>query len=131
MRSIMPDKSQEMCYMCMKLHGDYRRRSNLEEHHVLYGAGRRKLSEKYGLKVYLCHEHHNDEHSKEAVHFNRENRILLCKAAQRAFKEHFPEKDFTEIFGRNYLQEPSKRQTDEKDRNPQEAAGFMFLEAEE
>lgn len=27
----------------------------LEEHHIFYGQGRRKLSEQYGLKVWLNH----------------------------------------------------------------------------
>ena len=26
---------------------------NLEEHHIYYGTGKRKLSEKYGLKVWV------------------------------------------------------------------------------
>ena len=103
MKSILQAKKEGMCWLCMKLHGDYRRRTGLEEHHVIYGNGNRKLSEKYGLKIYLCHPHHNDEASPESVHFNREIREMTCRFAQRAFNENYPELDFREIFGKNYL----------------------------
>ena len=123
MKSIMQDKHEAMCYLCMKLHGDYRRRMNLEEHHVIYGKGNRKLSERYGLKIYLCHAHHNDEFSPEAVHFNRELREYTCRDAQRAFREFFPLLDFREIFGKDYLGEYRKT-----DREPDGAAGFRWID---
>ena len=43
--------------MCALLNGDYSTKQT-EEHHVVFGAGQRQLSEEYGLKVYLCREHH-------------------------------------------------------------------------
>lgn len=94
------------CYLCTKLHGgDDWHYEYTEEHHVVFGYWGigRELSEKYGLKVYLCQPHHRD--SKEAVHQNADIRRMLCEDAQRAFEERFPELDFTEIFGTNYLSE--------------------------
>ena len=41
-----------VCYLCARLDGDYRTKVT-EEHHVLYGSGRRDRSEETGLKVYL------------------------------------------------------------------------------
>ena len=121
MRSIMHDKQDRTCYLCIKLHGDYRQRTGLEEHHVIGGNPGRRLSEKYGLKVYLCAEHHRT--SPEAVHKNRENRIKLQSEAQKAFMKRYPDKDFMEIFGRNYI-EPKEAAADK----PKEAAGFILLE---
>ena len=101
MKSIMHRKEDRTCYLCMKLNGDYDRRSFLEEHHAVYGNANRKLSEKYGLKVYLCHEHHTG--SSQAVHLNNDIKQDLCKDAQKAFERHYPDLSFRLIFGINYL----------------------------
>ena len=80
------------CYFCGA--------TQVEEHHIFGGSGRRKLSEKYGLKVWLCPEHHrgnNGAHLNWAIDY-----VLKC-AGQRAFQEKYPELDFIKIFGRNYL----------------------------
>lgn len=103
MKSIMHDKNDRTCYLCMKLEDDYSTYPYLEEHHVAYGKGNRKLSERYGLKVYLCHRHHNDQFSPVAVHNNPEIRQELCEDAQRAFMAKYPDKSFRAIFGMNYL----------------------------
>ena len=42
---------------------------NLHSHHLFSGTANRKLSEQYGLKVWLCAHHHNM--SNEGVHFNK------------------------------------------------------------
>ena len=77
------------------------RTDNLEEHHIFYGQGRRKLSERYGLKVWLTHDEHNEP--PDGVHFNQETRRALERAGQEAFERKYPELDFVRIFGRNYL----------------------------
>lgn len=79
---------------------------------MIFGRGRRKLSEKYGLKVNLCLEHHKE--GKEAVHNNRDMADLLKAEAQRIFQNKFPELNFREIFGKNYiLQEQEEKKKDE------------------
>ncbi len=100
MKSIMHDKEDGTCYLCMLLHNDYQRRANLEEHHVFMGPSRRN-SEKYGLKVYLCNQHHTN--GKEAVHVSYEVCRILQSAGQQAFMKKYPDKDFMKIFGKNYL----------------------------
>lgn len=100
MKSIMHDKEEGTCYLCMLLHHDWQRRNNLEEHHVFMGPSR-KASEKFGLKVYLCHEHHTG--SEEAVHVSYEVCRILQSAGQQAFMKQYPDKDFMKIFGKNYL----------------------------
>ena len=77
------------------------RTDSLEEHHIFYGQGRRKLSERYGLKVWLTHDEHNEP--PDGVHFKKEARRALERAGQEAFERAHPELDFIRIFGRNYL----------------------------
>jgi Zn-finger protein len=75
----------------------------LEEHHVFGGVGRRKISEKYGLKVYLCHYCHNEP--PMGVHHNKKIRKALQKWAQTEAMQHYQwtVDDFRKIFGKNYL----------------------------
>jgi len=91
MKSIITDEKK--CFFC----GSYRR---IEEHHI-FGAANRKNSEKYGLKVPLCHYCHNEP--PNGVHHNRERNLTLKRLGQRAFNMTYPELDFMKIFGRNYL----------------------------
>ena len=100
MKSIMQNKEDGTCYLCMMLNSDYQKRDNLEEHHVFMGPSRRN-SEKYGLKVYLCNQHHTN--GKEAVHVSYEVCRILQSAGQQAFMKKYPDKDFMKIFGKNYL----------------------------
>lgn len=102
-KSIMQDKESGQCYLCRLLHNDYGIKRIREEHHVMGGVANRKLSEKYGLKVYLDLAHHR--HGPEAVHKNAEVANLLKKEAQKVFTRTYPDLDFREIFGKNYLTE--------------------------
>jgi len=102
MKSIMQEKNGR-CYLCMKLHDDYFTKP-VHEHHVVFGWANRRLSEKYGLKVYLCVSKHH-EYGAEAVHINSNIRKMLCVDAQRAFEKHYKNKSFREVFGRNYIYE--------------------------
>lgn len=99
MKSIMHQKDGT-CYLCMKLNQDYSVKPYTEEHHCINGNGRRPLSEKYGLKVYLCREHHTI--GEQAVHQNAEIAAVLKDDAQRAFEKHFPDLNFMAIFSKNY-----------------------------
>lgn len=88
-----------LCYMCEKLN-QRQQGYVIEEHHCL-GGSNRKLSERYGLKVYLCIKHHRE--GKDAVHNNSDLMQLLREDAQRAFEKNYPDKSFRAIFGRNYI----------------------------
>lgn len=100
MKSIMHRKDGT-CYLCALLNKNYSTYGYTEEHHVIYGKGNRPLSEKYGLKVYLCVGHHRE--GKEAVHKNWENDLILKKEAQRIFEKTHSRKEFREVFGINYM----------------------------
>ena len=73
----------------------------LEEHHVIFGTANRRLSEQYGLKVYLCPDHHRL--GAMAVHRNAEVAEILIKAAQIAFMRKYSLDQFIATFGKNYL----------------------------
>lgn len=101
MKSILHDKQDRTCMLCMMLYGDSSRKDVLQEHHVFYGSSFRKQSERNGLKVYLCLEHHTA--GKEAVHSNKIHDKRLKRYAQLAFEEQHGHERFMEIFGRNFL----------------------------
>lgn len=119
-KSIMHSKEDRTCYLCMKLHGDYSEQYNLQEHHVVFGTANRKLSEKYGLKIYLCDGHH--EHSAEAIHVNGDIRQQVCEDAQRIFEAKHQDLSFREIFGKNYIDHDNEATIGSR------TTGFMFLE---
>lgn len=128
-RSIMHRKEDRTCYLCMKLHDDYSRKITLQEHHVI-GGPYRKLSERYGLKVYLCFQHHTYDGGPEAVHRNTEINRELKKDAQRAFEKTYPNLVFMQIFGKNMLDESDRQQScgEETMRQQGIPEGFIPLE---
>lgn len=100
-KSILHNKDDGTCYLCMMLRGDYDRRNYLEEHHAIPGNPGRNLSERYGLKVYLCVSHHRE--GPEAVHNNIDNMRLIQQAAQQSFIKKYSDEKWMEIFGRSYI----------------------------
>lgn len=74
--------------------------TNLHKHHI-FGGANRKLSEKYGLWIYLRADWH--DMSDYGVHFNKELDTRLKIIAQRRFIEEYPHQDFVKIFGKNYI----------------------------
>ena len=77
-------------------------RFGTEKHHVVFGNNR-KLSDKYGLLVGLCYEHHQGTYGVHGREGNKINRILK-EMAQEAFERQVgTREDFMEIFGRSFL----------------------------
>lgn len=93
-KSIMQDEKK--CYIC----GSH---NWLEEHHIFGGNPNRKLSERNGLKVWLCHYCHNEP--PNGVHHNAEINHQLKAEAQKAAMLYYgwDENTFRQIFGKNYL----------------------------
>lgn len=89
-------QSERECYLCRKWYNLHTTRG-LEEHHILFGRGRRELSERYGLKVWLCHSHHNEP--PLGVHFDPQARRTLERAAQEAFDNLHGPDSFAGVFG--------------------------------
>lgn len=76
---------------------------NLDKHHIFFGNPGRKLSEKYGLWVWLEHERHIEMSPYRTPHNDKEVDMELKKIGQLAFEAHYPHLSFIEIFGKNYL----------------------------
>lgn len=88
-------QSEKRCFVC----GTER---DLESHHVFFGYPKRQKSEKYGLKVWLCADHHRGEHGVHGK-YGLELNVELKEAAQVAFEKTHSREEFMQIFGRNYL----------------------------
>ncbi len=88
-------QSDKECYFCSSTIG-------LEGHHI-FGAANRRISERYGLKVYLCHYCHNEP--PYGVHHNAERMYKLQQEGQKAFMEYYhkTKEEFREIFGKSYI----------------------------
>jgi hypothetical protein len=96
-KSIIQE-DREHCFLCGRnAHADY---FGLDEHHVFFGPLRKK-SEKYGLKVYLCHDscHLNGVH--KYADKNRQVQKVVQKRAMQYYKWSI--EDFRAIFGRSYI----------------------------
>ena len=92
MKSVIQTKKQ--CFVCGPT-------LNLHEHHVFFGTANRKKAEDYGLKAYLCQEHHTGSHG---VHFNKALDEGLKMLAQSKFEELYgSRKDFIREFGKSVL----------------------------
>lgn len=94
-KSIIQDyEEQPYCYVCGS-------NQFLHSHHCICGSGRRVMSEKYGLKLLLCMEHHT---GKYGVHNgNYELARELQELAQRKFEETHTREEFRKEFGISFL----------------------------
>lgn len=101
--SILQDRRDGTCYLCVKLHGNHQIYRYREEHHVFGGNPDRNISEEEGFKVYLCPEHHRI--GPEAAHRNIEIKRLLQQDAQRAYERTHSRAEFMALLNRNYLEE--------------------------
>lgn len=97
MKSIIQKK--EFCLLCWLLN-ETGAGEELEEHHVFPGTANRKLSEKYGLKVYLCINHHRT--GRRAVHNDAMTAALVKELAQTVFEQDHRRQEWMKIFGKNY-----------------------------
>ena len=90
-KSIM--QTEKRCYLC-------NRETGLERHHVMSGTANRKLSEKYGLWVWLCHECHT---GTDGAQYDRSKNIQLRQDAQFVFENLHGHRMWMSTFGRNYI----------------------------
>ena len=92
-KSIISEERK--CYICGSSQW-------IEIHHVFFGPNR-KHSERYGLKVPLCHYCHNEP--PNGVHFDKEIRRMLQAIVQKKAMKHYgwSVEDFRAIFGRSYI----------------------------
>lgn len=91
-KSILQDK--KCCYFTG-------RTDRLHLHHIYFGRGLRKISDREGFTVYLIPELHNM--SNEGVHFNRALDLKLKQDCQRKYEETHSREEFIKIIGKNYI----------------------------
>lgn len=74
----------------------------LEKHHIYFGPGLRKISDKHGFWVWLTPEMHR---GTDGVHGKNghELDLRLKRACQRKFEETNTREAFMELIGRSYL----------------------------
>ena len=89
-RSILQDK--RVCLICGNPHA--------ETHHIYFGAGRRKISDRMGFIAFLCAEHHR---GNKSPHHDRETDLQLKQTCQKVFEETHTREEFIALIGRSYL----------------------------
>ena len=86
-------QSERCCYFCGSV-------VSLEEHHIFAGVANRKISEKYGLKVWLCHRHHTGDGGAQ---YDLEKSLQLKQEAQQAFERIHGHELWMKTIRKNYL----------------------------
>ena len=85
-----------------------------------------KVGAIWTLGLFMRSRHH--EYGPQAVHNNRKNRILLCRAAQETFEMKYPRSLFLQEFGISYL---DKKREEHNEKNRQQDTiedGFIRME---
>ena len=88
-------RAEKKCFLCGITQG-------LELHHICFGADR-KVSDKLGLTVWLCAEHHRGDYSP---HHNKEFDLELKRLAQAEFLKTHSMAEWMDVkagIGKNYL----------------------------
>ena len=70
--------------------------SNLHRHHLIYGTGYRKLSEKYNLVMNVCVSCHDRIHRGDLGLWSKQE-------GQKMFERRHGHKKYMQVFGRNFL----------------------------
>lgn len=74
------------------------------EHHLIFGAGSRKLAEEDGLKVPCCHRCHNMGAGTESIHANIMAEKLSRMLGQAVYEARIGSRDdFRKRYGKSYL----------------------------
>jgi hypothetical protein len=96
-------QTDRACYFCGRLNG-------LEKHHVFAGVANRKISETYGLWVWLCHNCHTGQNGAQ---YDKEKNLKLKQDAQMAFQRFYGRKVWMQTIRKNYLGEWEDKQNEQ------------------
>lgn len=89
MKSIIQET--KTCYCCGTM-------QNLELHHCCHGTANRKIADRLGLTVYLCHRCHSIVHDSD-----RSLDLKLIQTAQRKYEETHTREEWRSLFGKSWL----------------------------
>ena len=95
MKSIIQNKKE--CFIC-RTNYDVETTNRLHEHHIFEDTA----SEKYDLKIWLCHRHHTTD-PRYSIHYQKQLDLELKQLAQRKFEESHSRKEFIKHFIKSYL----------------------------
>lgn len=98
MKSVIQEEKE--CFLCRYFY-NFENTNNLQDHHIFFGTANRVISEKFGLKVWLCIFHHTE--GIGAVHKNIDYDLILKKIAQRKFEENHTREEFIRTFGKSFI----------------------------
>lgn len=85
----------EHCIICGK--------SPVNKHEIFGGSANRKKSMEYGLVIPLCTCEHHDQVNCRGIHFDKKLRDEWHIKGQAMFTKTYPNLNFKDIFGRNYI----------------------------
>jgi len=93
MNSIL--QQEHRCLICGTIH-------NLHCHHVYNGVAHRKISDKYGLTIWLCMDHHT---GNNGIHRNYVLDLEIKKKCQSIAMNHYKWtiEDWFKLFRRSWL----------------------------
>ena len=91
MTSIL--QRNKVCYLCGRMTG-------LERHHIFGGVANRRISEQYGLWVWLCHECHT---GTDGAQYDPEKNRHLKQIAQMAYEQTHSRDEWMKLIRRNYI----------------------------
>lgn len=75
-----------------------------EEHHLIFGNGKRKLADEDGLKVPCCRKHHTGGKVSERIHDNPMAEKLSKMMGQLAYEANIgTREEFRKRYGVSYL----------------------------
>lgn len=85
----------EHCIICHK--------SPVNKHEIFGGSANRKKSMEYGLVIPLCTCEHHDQINCRGIHFDKKLRNEWHIKGQAMFNKTYPNLNFKDIFGKNYI----------------------------
>lgn len=98
MKSIIQDKKE--CYITG-------RTDCLDNHHIFGGIRNRKISDKYGITIYLCKQAHLEWHTSppNAIYIDKVKRLQIMQMAQKKAMEHYgwSVDEFRKIMGKSFI----------------------------
>ena len=77
-------------------------RSPTEVHHLFGGTANRRISDRMGFTIHLCHDHHQGTrgvHGRDGAGLS----LQLKQEAQRKWEQDNSRQSFMDLIGRNYL----------------------------
>ena len=93
MKSILQSKKES--YISEQTYG-------LEEHHIYFGTGKRKISEQNGFKVWLTYLEHRGTYGVHGK-YGHELDLRLKQECQKEYEKNHTGEEFIRLIGKSYL----------------------------